>query len=341
MSNSPTKPAAALVELPSELSVPPFSPIGPGEASPVLQAAVKQISGVLWGNESVVELIVASIIANGHLLLEDVPGVGKTTVARAIAAVFGMDFSRIQFTADLLPGDVIGVEMLDPVEGGFIFKKGPIFSSMVLADEINRASPKTQSAMLEAMAEGQITVGNQVYPLPAPFWVVATQNPVEHHGAYPLPESQLDRFMLHLNIGYPSDSIQRKLLYAPNLPQENLKALKPSLGLKQLRGIQRGVYDVMLSEAVADYLVQIVAATRNHPDILLGASPRAGIAFSMAARARAFLEKRDFVLPEDVQTMAPFVLGHRLVLSGAGGQTRRSVARAVIDEIISRIPIPR
>ena len=341
MSNSPVNLSVPLIEATPDASASPFSPIGPMEASPLLEDAIGQISEVLWGNQKVVELIIAAVLARGHLLLEDVPGVGKTMVARAIAAVFGLDFSRIQFTADLLPGDVLGVEVLDANREGLHFRKGPIFSSMVLADEINRASPKTQSAMLEAMAEGQVTVGDHVYKLPNPFLVVATQNPVEHHGAYPLPESQLDRFMMHLTIGYPCEDVQRQLLNSPDLPQHNLDNLKPKVSASQLGGMRAAVGAVKLSESVADYLIQIVVGTRNHPDILLGCSPRGAISFSMAARARAYLSKRDYILPDDVQAMARCVLAHRLILSGTGGGRERSVARAVIDEIISRIPIPR
>jgi len=304
-----------------------------------LTAAVASVSDVVWGVTASVRLLLAAVMARGHVLIEDVPGVGKTSLARAVAQVLGGSFSRIQFTADMLPADVLGVHVFDPKKSEFQFKRGPIFAQVVLADEINRASPKTQSAMLEAMSDRQVTVDEATFVLPRLFTVLATQNPVEHHGAYPLPESQLDRFMVQLKLGYPPAAEERHLILAPEQPEVNLHNLKPVLHPDEVVGVQRLAARVTLSEAVADYMLAMIAATRSHRDIALGCSPRGAAEWAMLARAWAFIEGRNFVLPDDLKTLAPHVLTHRLVMHAAS--EGRAAARQVVDEIVGRTPVPR
>lgn len=295
---------------------------------------------VVRGNPIAVRLSLATILARGHLLLEDVPGVGKTTLARALARVLGVFFGRVQFTADMLPGDLIGVPILDAKEGVLRFKKGPLFTNIVLADEINRASPKTQSALLEAMADGSVSVDETTWELPRPFHVLATQNPVEHHGAYPLPESQLDRFLACLSLGYPPAADERALLVENKTSEGGLASLPVLLDAPRLAAAQEHVARITLNDVVADYLLGIVTATRRHPEIELPCSPRGSLAWASLVRALAFLDGRSFVIPDDVKRTAGAVLGHRLGLRGAVGTTR-SRALAVVDEIVSQVPAPR
>jgi MoxR-like ATPase len=307
-----------------------------------LERSVAALSAVLRGNDEAVRLVLAAVMARGHVLIEDVPGVGKTTLARAVARVLGCSFSRMQFTADMLPADVLGVHVLDPREGRFEFKRGPIFAHVVLADEINRASPKTQSAMLEAMSDRHVTVDEATFPLPDVFTVLATQNPVEHHGAYPLPESQLDRFMVRLAIGYPPRDEERKLILSPGEPEENLGNIGHLLSPPEVRAIQGLIDQVTLAEPVVNYLLALVAATRGHPDVVLGCSPRGSIVFAAMARAWAFLNGRNFVLPDDVQRLARPTLSHRVIVAGgptAGGV--RQEAQLVVDDIVAKVPVPR
>jgi MoxR-like ATPase len=287
-------------------------------------------------------MVLAAVLARGHILLEDVPGVGKTILARAVAKVLGCSFSRVQFTADMLPSDVIGVQVLDPREGTFRFRKGPLFAQVVLADEINRASPKTQSAMLEAMSDQQVTVDDETFRLGDPFVVLATQNPLEHHGAFPLPENQLDRFMARLSLGYPPRTDELALMQGPWLPERILAALKPELNATTLRAAQQAVEAVRLAEPVADYLLRLVETTRQHPEVLLGCSPRGAVIFASMARAWAVVQGRDFVLPDDVKRLAVSVLAHRLVINNRGpaGGARRE-AEALIREILAQVPVPR
>ncbi|MEO0593800.1 MAG: MoxR family ATPase [Myxococcota bacterium] len=304
--------------------------------------AVAAIGTVLRGADEAARLILATICARGHVLLEDVPGVGKTTLARTVARVLGCSFGRIQFTSDMLPSDVLGVQILDPATGALEFRRGPIFAQLILADEINRASPKTQSAMLEAMADRQVSVDDTTHDLDAPFTVLATQNPVEHHGAYPLPESQLDRFMVCLSLGYPAASEERALLFNPRGPELALDALSPVLNGESVLGIQAEVDRVRVAEPVADYLLQIVAGTRNHPDVLLGVSPRGSLAFVSLARAWAFLAGRDFVIPDDIKALVRPVMSHRLTVGGSSSMSgARTTAEAILDEIVGQIPVPR
>jgi MoxR-like ATPase len=314
----------------------------PREHIRALHDVERGVLEVVRGNPETVRLALCSILAGGHVLLEDVPGVGKTTLARALAKALGCTFSRVQFTADMLPSDVIGVQILDSASGALRFKRGPLFAQIVLADEINRASPKTQSALLEAMADGQVSVDDETFSLPPPFCVLATQNPVEHHGAYPLPESQLDRFMVCLHLGYPPKELERALLVENRSVDESLKSLPTHLDPERVRALLSETKKLPLSEAVASYLLAIVEATRQHTAIELGCSPRGAIAWAALCRARALLDGRAFVLPDDVKATAHAVLCHRIAVRGVpeGAEARRR-AREIVDDLIARTPAPR
>jgi len=307
-----------------------------------LTEAIDAIFGVVQINKATIQMALAALLARGHVLFEDVPGVGKTTLARALARVLGCSFSRVQFTSDLLPTDVLGTHVLETNAASstqFRFHQGPIFANIVLADEINRASPKTQSAMLEAMADAQVTTGETTYALPNPFMVIATQNPLEHHGTYPLPESQLDRFMLRLSVGYPTSQDEKQLLLAPNRVQKSFDALAVSFTQETLIAAQEAVLTVHLDEAVASYLLALVKQTRNHPDLLLGCSTRGAIAFALVARAWALLQGRNYVIPDDIKQLAPYVLCHRLLLKSSQGQSHE--AALLVENLLSQLPIPR
>lgn len=322
----------------------PLDPLLPA-ASPslhvALQNAFTRIAGVVRGQAGVIELVGAAILARGHVLLEDVPGVGKTTLARAVAQAFGCRFSRVQFTADLLPSDVIGMQVLDAASGRLHFRKGPIFAHLVLADEINRASPKTQSALLEAMADRQVSVDDTTYALETPFSVLATQNPIEHHGAYPLPESQLDRFMVRLRLGYPPDAEERALIVASQGEGPSVESIAAALSPGQVKELQVRVERVRIDDAVAGYLLALVQATRAHPEVELGCSPRGSLAWAQLVRALAFLQGRDFVLPDDIKKVASSVLVHRLQIRGATETGARHQAESIVEEILASTPAPR
>ena len=295
-----------------------------------LDTAMAQVNRVLLGKPRQVKLAFTCLIAGGHLLLEDVPGVGKTTLAHALAASFALDFQRVQFTSDLLPSDIIGVSVYERETGQFRFHAGPIFTGLLLADEINRATPKTQSALLEAMAEGQVTVDGQTHLLPQPFFVVATQNPLDLAGTFPLPDSQLDRFMLRVSLDYPDAAAERALLTGSDR-RDLLAQLTPQLDAPGLAELSRRAQSVTASGALLDYLQALLAASRRHADIRVGLSPRAGLALLGAARAWALLSGRQHVLPEDIQALFVPLAAHRLVPTrGANGD---SLARNLLAEV--------
>ncbi len=287
-------------------------------------------------------LATVTLLAGGHLLVEDVPGVGKTTLAQALAQAIDCTFQRIQFTSDLLPSDVIGLSVYDERSGSFEFKHGPIFANIVLADEINRTTPKTQSALLEAMAEGHVTVEGMTYRLRAPFMVVATQNPVEHHGTYPLPESQVDRFMLRLRIGYPAPDVEKEIL-RDRAHGDPLETLRPVMTGEEVVELQRAVQTVSVDDALVDYLMRVVSATRESETLDLGVSPRGTLALFRAAQAYALTEGRDYCLPDDVKRLVLPVFAHRLVVNSRFSSSlhrRSEEAEEVLREIMKTVSVP-
>jgi MoxR-like ATPase len=294
-----------------------------------LDAALAQVNGVLLGKPRQVKLAFACLVAGGHLLLEDVPGVGKTTLAQALAATFDLAFQRIQFTSDLLPSDIIGVSVYERETSEFRFHPGPIFTSLLLADEINRATPKSQSALLEAMAEGQATVDGTTYDLPKPFFVVATQNPLDLAGTFPLPDSQLDRFMLRLSLDYPDPAAERALLIGEDR-RDMMATLRPRLDAEAIGHLRVAAQHVKATGALLDYLQALLAASRKHNDVRVGLSPRAGLAILAASRAWALISGRDHVIPEDVQTVFVPAAAHRLV--PGRGSHREAIARAILAD---------
>ncbi len=292
----------------------------------------------MHGKADVIDLLLVGVLGGGHVLIEDVPGVGKTTMAQALARSFGVTFTRVQFTPDLLPTDILGSQVLNPREGTFAFHRGPIFTNVLLADEINRASPRTQSALLEAMNEAQATVDGVTHPLPQPFFVLATQNPVDYQGTYPLPEAQLDRFLLRIGVGYPLPADELKMIYARQRDNPLLRATAVCTK-EDLVDLQKAVRDVEVKEDVARYLLRIVGKTRDHPDLQLGVSPRGALAFFRAVQARALLAGRAYVTPEDVQALAAPVLAHRVGLTTQaryGGTT----ADAALGRIVAGVVVP-
>ncbi|GGM24135.1 AAA family ATPase [Pseudomonas asuensis] len=276
-----------------------------------LETCLQAVDRVLLGKDKQVRLAMTCLLAKGHLLIEDLPGMGKTTLSHALAKVLGLSFQRIQFTSDLLPGDILGTSVFDKDTGQFVFHPGPVFTELLLADEINRATPKSQSALLEAMEEGQVTIEGATRPLPEPFFVIATQNPVSQGGTFALPESQLDRFLMRLSLGYPGRAAERALLLGGS-GRDQLPRLEPLLDHRQLAAIQSEVPKVHASDAVVDYVLRLVEATRTQSNFALGLSPRGSLALLGAARAWALLDGRDYVIPEDVQVVLPAVAGHRL-----------------------------
>ncbi len=303
-----------------------------------LQNAIEQ---VIKGKSETVKLALVAMIARGHLLIEDVPGIGKTTLSNALARALDLSFQRIQFTSDLLPSDVIGLSMFNQRSGAFEWKAGPIFANIVLADEINRATPKTQSALLEAMAEGQVTVEGVSRPLPMPFMVVATQNPSEHHGTYPLPESQLDRFMLRLHVGYPNQADERRILRDRERrnPLELVRAVMSEADVLEL---QESASEVRVDDVLVDYLLQIVAQTRDHEAIELGISPRGTLALFRAAQALALIEGRDFCIVDDIKRLILPCFAHRVMVSSRyANVTRRThEAEQLLQEILQKTKVP-
>ncbi|MCS6901314.1 MAG: MoxR family ATPase [Polyangiaceae bacterium] len=305
---------------------------------PEIERLRDNLAGVIQGKGEAIELLLVGLLSGGHMLLEDVPGSGKTTLAKALARSLSMQFSRVQFTPDLLPADILGSTILRPGDGTFSFQPGPIFTNVLLADEINRASPRTQSALLEAMNEAQVTVDGQTHPLPSPFLVIATQNPVDFQGTYPLPESQLDRFLLRFALGYPPPEAELAVLFAHQTAPP-LEALGPVMDRATLLAMQAEVRRVEVREPVARYLLRLVVATREHPEIELGVSTRGALAYFRAAQARAFLAGRSYVSPDDVQRLAGPVLAHRLALGAQARYGGRS-GLTFVQEIVSRTPVP-
>ncbi|HEX7705305.1 MAG TPA: MoxR family ATPase [Thermoanaerobaculia bacterium] len=304
----------------------------------LLQSNVER---VIRGKSEVVQFCVAALLARGHILLEDVPGVGKTTLAHALARSLSLDFQRIQFTSDLLPSDIVGVTIYKQDLQEFEFISGPVFTNVLLADEINRATPKSQSALLEAMSEGTITIEKRRMPLPDPFLVIATQNPIEHVGTYPLPESQLDRFLMKLTIGYPNATDEKKLLRSGGV-EDVLEHLAPVLDGDELRALQKRVPQVHVGEPLVEYLMKIVETTRAHPEVALGVSTRGALTWFKAAQALAMVGGRDFVVPEDVKRLAVPVLSHRIIMKDRR-MTRGdfSPEARFIQRIVNEIAVPR
>jgi MoxR-like ATPase len=298
----------------------------------------ENVEKVVQGKQPEIRLALAALLAEGHILIEDVPGVGKTMLAKAIARSIDCSFRRIQFTPDLLPTDVTGVNVFNQERGDFEFKPGAIFANIVLGDEINRASPKTQSALLECMEERQVTIDTETYQLGAPFMVIATQNPIEHEGTYPLPEAQLDRFMMRIGLGYPSADVEAEILATHGVRSTlpDISAVTDALGVREMIEQARQVH---VSPPVRRYIVDLVEATRRHADVYLGASPRASIMLLRAARAMAAAEERDFVIPEDIKALAAPVLSHRVIVTADAVMTGRSGA-AVLTEILGEVPVP-
>jgi MoxR-like ATPase len=298
----------------------------------------ENVQRVIVGRSEVVDLAMAAILCEGHILIEDVPGIGKTTLAKSIAVSLGCTFSRIQHTPDLLPSDITGVSVFDQKTQTFLFRPGPVMSQIVLADEINRATPRTQSAMLEAMQERQVTVDGTTYALPRPFLVLATQNPIELEGTFPLPEAQIDRFLVKLTIGYPTPEEEHSLLlrFAREDPLESLEAVTSP---KELDGLRREMMSVRVEESVRGYIVDVVRATRDHPDVELGASPRGTLMLYKCAQALAAIRGRTYVLPDDVKRLVPYVLAHRILISPATRLRGRHLADVLMD-VVETVPVP-
>jgi MoxR-like ATPase len=306
------------------------------QAAQAMHSALDQIAGVILGKDRQIKLTLACLLAKGHLLIEDLPGVGKTTLAHAIARSLGLQFQRIQFTSDLLPADIIGVSIFDTRHGGFRFHPGPVFAQMVLADEVNRATPKAQSALLEAMEEQQVTTEGETRPLPQPFFVIATQNPSHQIGTFPLPESQLDRFLMCIQLGYPDAQAERRLLEGSDR-RDLVASLPPRLAPDQLLTLQQAARALHVSPALLDYLQAILAHSRESPDFVTGLSPRAGLNALNAARAWALLDGRNFVIPEDIQAVLPSVVAHRLQ---ARGGPRTTDADEAVRRLLGSVAIP-
>ena len=311
------------------------------QAQDAIQRLKNNIASVIVGKPDVIEQAIITLIAKGHLLIEDVPGVGKSSLAYSLAHSVNLDFRRIQFTNDILPSDIVGVSIYNQKDSTFHFNKGPIFAHLVLADEINRSSPRTQSALLEAMNEKQVTVDNQTYQLEDPFMVIATQNPIESHGAHPLPESQLDRFMMYISMGYPGPDDERKLLTQTS-PIQNIRDIQAVLDKDEILELQRQAEGVTIEPLLVDFILNVITATRESPHLALGVSPRGGIILQQAARARALVYGRNYCIPDDIKQLAVPVLCHRVIPESHHGTHKRTVSdtSAIISEITERMEIP-
>ncbi|MDT8340734.1 MAG: MoxR family ATPase [Longimicrobiales bacterium] len=307
-----------------------------------LERLVAAVETVFHGKAEVVRLALAALLARGHILFEDVPGVGKTTLSHALARTLGLSFRRIQFTSDLLPSDVLGGSVYDPATGALELRTGPIFCHVILADEINRAPPRTQSGLLQAMQEGAVTIEDRTLELPRPFLVMATQNPLEHHGTYPLPESQLDRFLMRLTIGYPDADAERRILMESSGADAPLAGLKPILSPDDVLDLQARVEAVRAEESVVDYLMEIVRRTREAPGIRVGVSPRGAIGLFRAARALALTHGRDYLIPDDVRDAVLPCLAHRILPAGAGAATAEAhhAAEGLLGDLLATVEVP-
>ena len=300
---------------------------------------IEEAERAIIGKRQVLEMVMSAVLTDGHVLFEDYPGLAKTLMARSLAAALGLEFKRIQFTPDLLPGDITGGYIYDRERGRFNLRKGPIFTNILLADEINRASPKTQSALLEAMQEYQVTLEGETMPLPRPFFVFATQNPIEYEGTFPLPEAQLDRFNVKLGIGYPSRDEEKEILRRRRERKHDEVRIERIVDQEQLLGMQRAVEEITVDDDIESYIVDIVAHSRDDPRVSVGSSPRGSLALLKLARARAAQDGRDYVLPDDVKAFAPAALTHRLILE-PDLWMRKHAAEDVVEDILQRVPVP-
>ncbi len=309
-----------------------------GNTSDAIGSLVRNVERVITGKRRAVELACTALFGSQHLLIEDVPGVGKTMLARAIAKSMGGHFKRVQGTSDLLPTDITGAVVFDQRSSAFTFSPGPIFANVVLFDEVNRATPKTQSALLEVMEEGSVSADGALHPVPQPFFVVATRNPTEHHGTFPLPEGELDRFGMSVGVGYPDLDAERRVVTG-QMDDHPITALEPVLDPDDVIAHREAVRTVHVDEGILDYLVRIVRESREHPDVALGASPRASLSLTRSAQAYALLRGRDFVTPDDIKALAPAVLTHRILVA-SDRPSRRGHETAIVDEILHRLPAP-
>lgn len=309
------------------------------ELNPLVETLIANVQSAIIGKPDAVRLAIVALLGDGHLLIEDSPGVGKTSLAKAIAKSINCEFTRLQFTPDMLPSDILGSSVFLQNLGQFEFRQGPIFANVLLADEINRTTPRTQSALLEAMSEGQVSIEGTTRELEKPFFVLATQNPFEYEGTFPLPENQLDRFMLCISIGYPELATEKQIL-ANHRGGQPVDALRPVLNVGQLLQLQQQVRDVRVDDSISDYLLRIVTATRQNPELTLGVSTRGALTLYRAAQARAVTENREFVTPDDIKQLAVPVLAHRIVVRGLMREGQRERSRKAIQQILDRTPIP-
>ncbi len=293
---------------------------------------INTLSYYLHGKGKALKLSIIALLADGHLLIEDLPGIGKTTLAIALAKCFGLDFARIQATSDLLPSDITGISIYNKKTGEFEFRPGPIFNNIVLVDEINRTTPKTQSALLEAMGEKQVTIEGKTYKLPQPFFVIATQNPIELYGTFPLPEAQLDRFIMKISIGYPPRFAEKEILKGGS-KREELHNIKPLFSKDEIISIQKKIKEIYLSDKIADYILDIIEATRKSKYLYAGLSTRGALAIVATAKANAYLNKRDYVIPEDIKTLAEFVIPHRVIFKEEYEGSKREIVKSLVESI--------